>query len=245
MVTKLSKIPLQYQPGSRWHYSVAVDVQGRLVEVLSGERLDEYFREHIFEPLNMTDTAFVVSDDQLARFTTNYGPGGNGLIAIDRPGKSQYRQQPGLLSGGGGLVSTSRDYLRFCQMLLNGGELDGERILSAETVAEMTRNHLSDELMPIGFGIVKRPGVGFGLGFSVRVEATGDEPSASVGEYGWGGAASTNFWINPQQKLIAIAMTQHMPLATKYATDLHDIVYDAITEVYEDQQQPVAAGTGQ
>ncbi len=247
MIDKLSKIPLLYQPGSRWHYSVAVDVLGRLVEVLSGERFDVYLQQHIFEPLDMRDTAFYVPEEKLDRFTTNYRPGRDGLVPIDEPESSTYRRSPSLLSGGGGLVSTTRDYLRFCQMLLNGGRLNGVQILRPETVALMTRNHLPEKLVPIGFGLVKRPGVGFGLGFSVRVEATGDEPPGAVGEYGWGGAASTLFWISPREEMIGIAMTQRMPVDTRYAQEFRRIAYEAILDPYDassPKRKPMPATAG-
>jgi len=242
MVDKLSRIPLLYQPGTRWHYSVAVDVLGRLVEILSGQTLDVAFEQRILKPLDMHDTAFYVPEEKLDRLTTNYRPGVGGLVAIDKPATSQYRKQPGLLSGGGGMVSTARDYMRFCQMMLNGGMLDGQRILKQETVALMTQNHLADELMPIGFGPLKRKGVGFGLGFSVRVAATGDLPQGTVGEYGWGGAASTNFWISPREQLIGVAMTQRMPVSSQYSNEFHRLVYEAITTPYGSKKQPAAAG---
>lgn len=226
-IEKLTTVPLLFQPGGRWNYSVSVDVQGRLVEVLSGQPLDEFFAERIFKPLDMKDTAFFVPEDKLDRFAANYGTVDDKLSVIDAPQESPYRYPPKFFSGGGGLVSTARDYMRFCQMLLNEGELDGTRLLKPETVALMTSNHLPEEIMPIGFGFIKRSGVGFGLGFAVRVEATSGEPQEAVGEYSWGGAASTNFWIVPELDLIGISFTQHMPLANSYDRDFRRIVYEA------------------
>lgn len=226
-IEKLTTVPLLFQPGGQWNYSVSVDVQGRLVEVLSGEPLDTYFAEHIFEPLDMKDTAFFVPAEKLDRFATNYGTVDGSLSVIDAPESSNYRYSPKFFSGGGGLVSTARDYMRFCQMLLNGGQLDDAQILKPETVALMSSNHLPEEIMPIGFGFIRRSGVGFGLGFAVRVEATSGEPPEAVGEYSWGGAASTNFWIVPELDLIGIALTQHMPLANAYDRDFRRIVYEA------------------
>ncbi len=226
-VDKLGSVPLLFQPGGRWHYSVSVDVVGRLVEVLSGEVLDEFLAQRIFKPLDMKDTGFYVPAEKLDRFAANYGTADGSLSLIDSPETSAYRYKPKFFSGGGGLVSTARDYMRFCQMLLSGGQLDGIRILKPKTVQRMTSNHLPDEIMPIGFGMLERPGVGFGLGFAVRVAATSGEPPQAVGEYRWGGAASTNFWIVPKLDLIGIALTQHMPLANRYDNDFRRIVYQA------------------
>lgn len=231
MVEKLGKIPLQHQPGTRWLYSVSTDVLGRLVEVLSGKSLDEFFQQRIFGPLDMKDTAFHVPAEKLDRFAANYGPAaGGGLRVIDAPANSRYLKPPALFSGGGGLVSTARDYTRFCQMLSGGGRLHGKRLLRAETLAAMTRNQLPDELMPIAFGPVKRAGVGFGLGFSVVVSRQQWDSAAVLGEYGWGGAASTHFWISPKHDLVVVALQQHMPFSFVIERKLKPLVYDAIVE---------------
>ena len=154
MLERLVKIPLAAQPGEKWMYSIAVDVQGKLIEVLSGKSLDEFFAERIFRPLAMTDTAFYVPADKLNRLTVNYGKKDGHLSPVDGSKTSQFATKPALLSGGGGLVSTADDYLRFAQMLLNRGELDGVRILKPQTVELMTRNHLAETLVPITIGML-------------------------------------------------------------------------------------------
>src|SRR5262249_44515943 len=181
MIAKLGKLPLGFQPGTRWNYSVATDVLGRVVEVVSGKPLDEFFAERIFKPLDMKDTGFYVPEDKVDRFTASHGlDKEQKLTATERVAGSRYLKKPKLLSGGGGCVGTARDYLRFCQMLLNGGELDGVRILKKETVAEMTKDQLSEEarlnmaafraeLMKAANGGKADVGEGFGLGFGVRV----------------------------------------------------------------------------
>lgn len=227
----MSDLPLLYQPGTRWLYSLSVDVLGRLVEVVAKQPLDVFFQQRIFEPLDMKDTAFHVPPAKLGRFAANYGPDGDGgLKAIDAPATSRYRQRPNWLSGGGGLVSTARDYTRFCQMLRNRGELGGVRLLREETMAMMVRNQLPDELMPIAFGAQKRHGVGFGLGFSVRVGGSDWDPAAPVGEYGWGGAASTHFWISPKDDLIVVALQQYMPFSFLIESEVKPLVYDAVLD---------------
>jgi CubicO group peptidase (beta-lactamase class C family) len=224
LVTKLGKLPLLYQPGARFNYSVSADVLGRLVEVISGQPLDVFFTERIFKPLDMKDTGFFVPEDKLDRLAASYGPGDKGGLKVtDVPAKSRYRTKPKLLSGGGGLVSTARDYLRFCQMLLNGGELEGTRLLKAETVKEMTRNQLPKEAGR--YGVMGQTNVGFGLGFSVLL---GNSPHA--GEYGWAGAASTHFWISPKDDLIVVALEQYMPFNLRLAMRLKPLVYEAITD---------------
>ena len=218
MINKLSEIPLLYQPGTKWHYSVSTDVLGYLVQKISGQPLNEFFRQKIFEPLDMKDTDFYVPNEKVNRFAACYGPGQNGgLRVIDDPVKSQYLAQPLLFSGGGGLVSTARDYLRFSQMLLNKGQLDDKRLLRSETIEMMTSNQLPDS--------VKRgEEEGFGLGFSVRLR-DGRFPQ---GEYGWGGAASTHFWTSPKNELIVIALSQYMPFSSQLENAVKSIIYDSI-----------------
>ncbi|MHC4409758.1 MAG: serine hydrolase domain-containing protein [Planctomycetota bacterium] len=200
LIEKLGRIPLAHQPGSKWHYSISSDVLGAVVEVVAKQPLDEFFRERIFKPLEMTDTGFFVRAKD--RFTANYG---RGLRVIDAPGKSKFLAKPTNFSGGGGLVSTTNDYLKFCRMLLRGGK----PLLSRETVAEMTRNQLAKELVPIRVGGAPLPGTGFGLGVAVRLT---DAIPDAVGEFSWGGAASTNFSVVPKRELIIITMAQRMPM---------------------------------
>jgi CubicO group peptidase (beta-lactamase class C family) len=228
MAKKLGGLPLLHQPGMRFNYSVSTDVLGRVVEVASGQDFDDFLRERIFTPLDMKDTAFFVPADKLDRFAATHGPKPDGGLRVtDAAATSQYLRKPCLLSGGGGLVSTAGDYIRFCQMLLNQGELDGKRVLRAESVAAMTKNQLPDAAYPVDLN-GKRPGVGFGLGFSVAVEKTDYTTLSHVGEYGWGGAASTHFWISPNDDLAVIVLTQLMPFTFQMEHAVKPLVYDAI-----------------
>jgi len=219
MVERLAGIPLEFSPGTQWNYSVSTDVLAHIVEVISGQRFDQFLRERIFEPLGMVDTGFSVPADKVDRFAANYERRPDKrLVLVDDPATSSYLQQPIFLSGGGGLVSTVRDYGRFCQMLLNGGELDGHRILGRKTIELMTMNHLPDgkdltELSVAAYTETASEGVGFGLGFAVTLDPT-LTGGGSIGEYYWGGAASTIFWIDPEEDLIVIFLTQLMPSGT-------------------------------
>ena len=197
LVTKLAKIPLKYQPGTRWEYGVSTDVLGRVVEVVSGRTLGEFFQERIFEPLGMTDSAFYVPPEKLLRAAHPWQrPGGAPMAPrFDVGVRAKYE------SGGGGLVSTASDYLRFAVMLLNGGKLGNVQLLSRKTIEFMTADHLGS--IPI-----QAPGLGFGLGFQVRREAGIAGLAGTVGEYGWAGNAGTVFWIDPKEQLIAIYMIQ-------------------------------------
>jgi CubicO group peptidase (beta-lactamase class C family) len=227
-VTKLGKLPLLYQPGTRFNYSVSTDVLGRLVEVASGKKFDEFLEDKIFTPLQMSDTGFYVPPEKIGRFAVNYGPTTDeGLRVVDLPKDSSFSRKPTFLSGGGGLVSTAGDYIRFCQMLLNKGELEGKRLLRAESVEVMTRNQLPDSAYPLELN-GKREGVGFGLGFSVVVEKTAYTSVNQVGEYGWGGAASTHFWISPQDNLAVVALTQLMPFTFQMEHAVKPVIYEAI-----------------
>ena len=238
MIATLAKLPLEFSPGTRWNYSVATDVLGHLIEVISGKRLDAFLRDELFAPLGMVDTAFHVPADKLDRFSSNYERGpGKQLRLIDDRAKSAYAEPPVFLSGGGGLVSTARDYARFCQMLLNGGTLGGARILGRKTIELMTLNHLPGgqdvSQLNIGgqFSQVAYEGVGFGLGFSVTLDLARAQTVGSVGEYAWGGAASTAFWIDPKEELTVIFMTQFMPSGTfNFRGQLKSIVYPALVD---------------
>ena len=225
MSTELSKIPLLFEPGGRWHYSVSIDLLGRLIEVVAKKPFDVFLRERLFTPLGMVDTAFHVPPEKVDRFVPNYGMGG---IVVDRPKTSAFLTKPAFLSGGGGLISTARDYTIFALMLASGGTWNGKRYLKAETVREMTVNHLPDELMPIRFGAVPLVGLGFGLGVSVRVKGT--MPGMSVGEWGWAGAASTTFFVAPKEELVMISMTQRMPMWNGLDRALRPVVFGAIEQ---------------
>jgi CubicO group peptidase (beta-lactamase class C family) len=214
-----ASMPLLFQPGSEWNYSVATDVLGRVVEVASGKRLDEFFAEEITSPLGMTDTGFVAPEADQHRVATLYVKGPDGGLRVGAPFMPTGLQEPTYLSGGGGLVSTAGDYHRFTQMLLRGGELDGARLLSPRTVAFMTRNHLPGgaDLETFGrrlFAESSNKGVGFGLGFSVVVDPVPGEALTSAGEYGWGGMASTAFYVDPAEEITAMFFTQLVPSST-------------------------------
>lgn len=232
MVAKLGKIPLLYQPGTRWHYSVAVDVQGRLIEVLSGMPFDQFLEERLCGPLGMVDTGFHVPKEDLHRLAQLYSPSGaeprrssegGGLEPANPLMSRGYVQPPRVFSGGGGMVSTAADYLRFCQMHLNGGQLDGVRILSRKTTELMSTNHLGD--IPMGRG-----GYGFGLGFAVAMDQGGIGMLGSAGEYNWGGAAGTKFWIDPKEDLIGIYMIQILPHRYNFGTIFKNLTYQAIAD---------------
>jgi len=229
MMVKLQRLPLVCHPGEKFCYSVSTDVLGRLVEVVSEQPFDAFLQEHVFGPLGMSDTAFYVSDARLPRFATNYGPGDDGKLRIvDAAETSEYRTPPKLLSGGGGLVSTASDYTRFCQMLLGKGELNGKRLLRPETVGMMTANQLVGSAYPISINANQRPGVGFGLGFSVVVEKPPGADHVPLGEYGWGGAASTHFWISPADEVDVVVLSQIMPFTFQLESAIKPIVYMAL-----------------
>ena len=213
---RITSLPLIFHPGEKWHYSVATDIIGYLVEILSDKPLGEFMQEKIFGPLGMDDTAFEIAPSKLDRFCTLYGktPGSN-LGILDLPGSSKYLPPVTLISGGSGLVSTTSDYRQFAQFILNKGELDGVRLLGPRTVEMMTCNHLPVALMPIAFeGDDPMLGMGFGLGFGVMVDAAHSGVMGSVGDHSWGGYAETFFWIDPLEDMFAILMTQYLPSQT-------------------------------
>jgi len=235
MIETLAKLPLEFSPGDYWNYSNATDVLGYLVEVMSGMSLDEYFRTRIFEPLGMVDTGFYVPEEKHDRFAANYERQPDKSIKmIDDPTNGMFSKPVTFFSGGGGLVSTANDYFRFCQMVLNGGELNGVRILGRKTVEYMTMNHLPDgqdmAAMTVStFEQVAPEGSGFGLGFSVILSPVSSGVIGSTGEYSWGGAASTSFWIDPVEDLIVVFLTQFMPNATfNFRGQLKSIIYPAL-----------------
>lgn len=230
--------PLLFEPGTEWNYSVATDVLGRLVEVVSGMPLDEFLRTRIFEPLGMTDTGFWAEEGEaLDNLAALYipRPGSKTAIRNDTMGATG-RSRPACFSGGGGLVSTMADYHRFSQFLLRRGELDGVRLLSPRTFARMTTNHLpgGGDLEQVGrpvFAETRYHGVGFGLGFSVLLDPVKAKSMGSVGEFGWGGAASTGFWVDPRQSITAMFFTQLLPSSTHpVRPELNQLVYQALID---------------
>ncbi|MBV9687237.1 MAG: beta-lactamase family protein [Alphaproteobacteria bacterium] len=242
MVEQLAQIPLDFSPGTAWNYSVSIDVLGYLVEKLSGMGFGEFLRTRLFEPLGMNDTAFWVPPDRTERFTSCYQPEGkgSGLKLQDDARESTYAKPPKLESGGGGLVSTAQDYLRFCRMMLNGGTLDGVQILSPKTVALFSLNYLpdgrevADMALPGMFSESGYAGVGFSLGCGVNIDVAKTRLPGSLGEFFWGGAAATAFWIDPKEELTVVFMTQVIGSEARLTLrrDLRTLVYSAMTESF-------------
>jgi CubicO group peptidase (beta-lactamase class C family) len=230
-------LPLVFQPGAEWNYGVSTDVLGRVIEVVSGQSLDEFFRTRIFEPLGMNETAFFVNDSDASRLAALYvpQPGTRTAVRFDALGVVP-STTPAFLSGGGGLVSSAADYHRFTQMLVNGGEHDGVRLLGTRTLQYMTRNHLPGgaDLEEFGrpiFAETTYDGVGFGLGFSVVDNPVKAKVLSSVGDYGWGGAASTTFWVDPVEQITAVFLTQLLPSSTHpIRPQLKQLVYQALVD---------------
>ncbi len=237
MVDRLAEMPLKFSPGDNWNYGVSTDVCGYLVQTLSGQRFDEYLQEHIFDPLGMVDTGFDVPAEKIDRFAANYERGPDRkLRLLDDPATSNYAQPQTFYSGGGGLVSTAQDYHRFCQMVLNEGELDGARLLGPKTIELMRMNHLPDgqdlsERALGTFSETANDGVGFGLGFAMIVDLARTQNVGSIGEYYWGGAASTIFWIDPVEDMIVIFLTQFMPSGTfNFRGQIKQILYPGLLD---------------
>jgi CubicO group peptidase (beta-lactamase class C family) len=229
LVAKLSKIPLNYQPGEDWQYSIATDVVGHLVEIISGQSLDAYFAEHIFARLDMTDTHFYMDAAKAPRLAAQYTPGEGNKITLQDPGSAESRWITGpktLFRGAGGLASTARDYLRFQQMMLNGGVLDGERLLAPSTVSLMLENHTGDLSLWL-----PGPGMGFGLGYGVVVDRGEAATPLSLGSGYWGGAYCTLSWIDPEQELVGVLMTQVRPYThINIRQDFQVLTYQAIID---------------
>jgi len=233
----LAEHPLKFHPGTHWNYGISTDIVGRLVEILSGQPLDEYLQHELFEPLGMVDTGFFVPEESLLRLAACYqyrpantprlmeGPFTNGVL---RPGS--------YLSGAGGLVSTTHDYVAFCHMLANGGQLDGRRVLGRKTLELMTVNHLPggatlQDMAVGGFGEANFEGVGFGLGFAVGLGPAATTMAGSAGDFYWGGAASTAFWVDPAEDLFVVFMTQLFPSAAyPFRAQLRALVYQALDD---------------
>lgn len=232
-----ASMPLLFEPGTGWNYSVASDVVGRVLEVLTGQSLDDVFTERIFTPLGMTDTRWWVDNADASRLAALYAPmpGTGKAFRYDVIGEGALHE-PSWLGGGGGLISTAHDYDRFTRMLVSGGDLDGTRILSPRTLAYMTRNHLPGGAMLTSlargqFSETAYDGMGFGLGFSVLTDPIAYKIPASAGEFAWGGAASTAFWVDPAEQITASFYTQLLPSST-YAirTELRQLVYTALVD---------------
>jgi CubicO group peptidase (beta-lactamase class C family) len=223
-VATLGKLPLLHQPGTRWEYGRSTDVVGRLVEVLSGQPLSAFFEQHILAPLGMVDTAFHVPPHNHSRLAESFARDPENGAAVQL---LEVRNPPNFESGGGGLVSTASDYARFLQMLLNGGILDGRRMLSRKTIELMTADHLG----PItGAPDLLLPGHGFGLGFAVRLHAGIAHVPGSIGQYFWGGLAGTTFWVDPAEQLFALMLIQAPGQRDYYRTLFRDLVYSAFDD---------------
>jgi CubicO group peptidase (beta-lactamase class C family) len=247
-VDDLLQLPLTFQPGAGWRYSFSHDVVAYLIEIISGKPLDVFLRENLLEPLGMVDTGYHVPENELDRFAAMYGSGdfiepdmtitkwyGDAEDGVNRlissPTGCLESAPHQVFRGGVGLVSTAPDYLRFCQMLLNNGELDGERVLSRKTVELMTANHLAREFLPYEIGGIYYPGYGYGLGLHVLLDVGQSASLGTVGEFGWSGAASTDFWIDPQEELIGIQMAQFQPSGYHLiAPDFRVLTYQAIVD---------------
>jgi CubicO group peptidase (beta-lactamase class C family) len=248
MIEQLAKVPLEFSPGEAWNYSVSTDVIGYLIGLISGRPFEQFLKERIFEPLEMKDTDFFVPAGKAGRFAACYSASPQGAMTFhaserkgdltlqDDPATSTFLSPPSFISGGGGLCSTAADYLTFCRALLNGGELSGVRLVGPKTLALMTCNHLPGgrtlpEMSRSLFSEATYHGIGFGLGFSITLDPAQTLIPGSAGEYAWGGAATTSFWIDPAEELIAIFLTQVLP-STAYPIrrELRTMIYAAITE---------------
>ena len=232
-VEKLAQVPLLYEPGSRWSYSLATDVCGHLIEVISGQPLEEFLIERLFDPLEMPDTRFSVPDDKLERFAACYERAPDKTLRLqDDPATSRFRQPPLAPSGAGGLVGTINDYANFCEMLVSHGAFRGRQLIGRPVLELMTRNHLGGaslaQMAVGGFSETSNEGVGFGLGFASTIDAAA---SGTVGEgdFYWGGLASTLFWVDPTENLYAIFMTQLIPSSTfNFRGQIKNLVYGAM-----------------
>jgi CubicO group peptidase (beta-lactamase class C family) len=235
LVEKAAEAPLLAHPGTRWNYSIATDVLGYLVEVISGVPFETYLKERVIDPLGLVDTDFHVPETKHARLAANYAPDGKGgLQLIDDPAQSRYLRPRTVNSGGGGLVSTAADYARFCQFMLNKGTLDGKRLLGRKTMELMTSNHLKGDMADMGtarFSETTYEGIGFGLGFSVMIDPAKAQILGTPGEYAWGGAASTAFWCDPAEEMFVVFLTQLMPSSTHpFRRELRVLTYQSIVE---------------
>jgi len=228
---KLGTVPLESEPGSAWEYGFSIDVLGRLVEVISGMTFDVFLEKRIFKPLKMVDSAFHVPADKHKRLATLYSPNaeGGGITVATSRAQDSYKHKPAFFSGGGGLVSTTMDYARFCQMLLNDGALDGEQILGKKSVELMRANHLGD--IPKKGRLIAQDGIGFGLTFAVTLDPGQTGALDSAGVYRWGGAAGTRFWIDPAEDMVCVFMVNILPYRDlNYGDEFKLLAYQAIIE---------------
>ncbi len=231
MVKKLGKLPLFAHPGEHWQYGVSTDVLGELVTRVSGKPLDEFFAERIFKPLKMVDTGFSLPKEKLNRFPVNYRWGLDGKREIaEATATSTYLEKKPFLSGGGGLVGSTTDYLNFCQMILNDGDFDGKRLLSPKSVQLMRSNHIRDHVVPES-GVPLGDGNGFGLGFLVNLDVPDTRQLGSPGTIGWLGVASTFYFIDPKEELIGLIMTQKLPTDIRILRDFKVAVYQSLIEI--------------
>lgn len=226
--TQAARIPMAFEPGAGWLYGISTDLLGAVVERASGMALDQFFESRIFTPLGMIDTGFIIPEDKRMRLAAAYNSDNQGSLSRRNSELFTYSSRTRLLSGGGGLASTILDYTRFLQMIANGGEWNGQRLLQKKTVETMTRNHLSGPAMPIRFPGNIRHGTGFGLGFSVKTAQTDWNKAGRLGEYGWGGMLSTHFWISPADQLVVVTMEQTYPLDFLLEDALKPLIYAAI-----------------
>ena len=235
---RVAGLPLRFDPGTQWNYGVGLDVMGRVIEVASGQPFDRYLQERIFDPLGMTETGFVFPAGSEARIPTLYVPGEGGALApMPAPVCGSYGPDQRLLAGGGGLVSTVADYLRFAQMLLKAGELDGQRVLTAASAAAIMQNQLSPDLVPLRgleavLGPLGQPGLGHGYGGGVLVDAAATPIADAPGVYRWLGYAYTFFWIDPTEELIGMVWAQYVPFippATSIEKEVEAVIYGALT----------------
>ncbi len=235
VVARAAALPLLAQPGRAWNYSIATDVLGHLVAEIAGMPFERFLAQRVLAPLGMADTAFHVAAGKLPRFAANYARGEDGAATLlDDPASSRFAAPCAIASGGGGLTGTAADYMRFCHMMLNKGILDGERLLGRKTVELMTANHLPGDMAAMGqarFSESNYTGIGFGLGFSVMLDPAQAQILGSPGEYAWGGAASTAFWIDPAEEMAVILLTQLTPSSTyPIRRELRVLAYAAIED---------------
>ena len=234
MIDQLAGLPLEFSPGERWNYSVATDVLGYLIEVLSGQSLPDFMRTALFEPLGMTDTSFEIPADKLDRLASCYERNLQKEMVLQDDCRDSHFASRSFWSGGGGLLSTVTDYYRFSQMLLNGGSLDGQRVIGSRTLQFMTRNHLPggvdmSQFATGSFSETVYGGVGFGLGFANKLDPVRNGFPGSVGSFFWGGLASTLFWVDPAEELVVIFLTQLIPSSTfNFRGQLESIIYAAL-----------------